>query len=64
MGKLTGVYLEDLEREGFIVIPDYHTGDWLEALQAAQRRILPTNGQTQRLPADRLAQRSADDKTR
>ena len=63
MGKLAETHLEELEREGFVVVSEYDTGDRLEILQAAQLLCLPTNGQTQKLPSYRLAQRSADDKT-
>ena len=37
MGKLTETHLEELEREGFVVVPEYHTGDRLEILQATQK---------------------------
>ena len=42
MDKLTDAHLEELDREGFIVVPNYYTGDRLKTLQAAQRRVLPT----------------------
>ena len=41
MPKLTDAHIEELDREGFIVVPDFITGDKLERLQAAQRRALP-----------------------
>lgn len=37
MGKLTETHLEELEREGFVVVPEYDTGDRLEILQATQK---------------------------
>ena len=42
MDKLTDAHLEELDREGFIVVPNYYTGDRLKTLQTAQRRVLPT----------------------
>lgn len=39
---LTDAHLEELDREGFVIIPDFISGDELKTLQAAQRRILPT----------------------
>lgn len=42
MSKLTQDHLEELDSEGFIIVPNYIEGDHLERLQAAQRRVLPT----------------------
>jgi len=42
MSKLTDAHIGELDREGFIIIPDFISGAQLETLQAAQRRILPT----------------------
>ncbi len=42
MGNLTDAHLEELDHEGFIIVPEFITGDKLKTLQAAQRRILPT----------------------
>jgi hypothetical protein len=40
--QLTDAHIEELEREGFIVVPDFIAGDELKTLQAAQRRVLPS----------------------
>ena len=40
--KLTDAHIEELDREGFIVVPEFISGDELKTLQAAQRRVLPT----------------------
>lgn len=45
MGKLTGAHLEELDHEGFVVVPNFITGDKLKNLQAAQRREVPTYDQ-------------------
>ena len=42
MSKLTDAHIEELDREGFIIVPDFVSGDKLKSLQAAQRRVLPT----------------------
>ena len=42
MSKLTDAHIEELDREGFIIVPDFVSGDKLQSLQAAQRRVLPT----------------------
>ncbi len=42
MSKLTDAHIEELDREGFIVVPDFISGARLTKLQAAQRRVLPT----------------------
>ncbi len=42
MAKLTDAHLEELDHEGFIIVPNFITGDKLKTLQAAQRRVLPT----------------------
>jgi ectoine hydroxylase-related dioxygenase (phytanoyl-CoA dioxygenase family) len=39
---LTDDHIAELEREGFVVVPDFVRGDSLKTLQAAQRRLLPT----------------------
>ena len=43
MSKLTDAHIEELDREGFIIVPDFVSGDKLQSLQAAQRRVLGTN---------------------
>ena len=40
--KLTDVHLETLEAKGYVIVPDYYTGETLREMQAAQRRALPT----------------------
>jgi len=42
MSKLTDAHIEELDREGFVVVQDFVSGDELKTLQAAQRRVLPT----------------------
>ena len=42
MSKLTDAHIDELDREGFIIVPDFVSGDQLKTLQAAQRRALPT----------------------
>jgi hypothetical protein len=42
MIRLTDAHIEELDREGFVIVPDYIGGDELNMLQAAQRRVLPT----------------------
>ena len=42
MSRLTDAHIEQLDREGFLIIPDFITGDELKRLQEAQRRVLPT----------------------
>ena len=39
---LTEFHLKKLDDKGYVIIPDYYTGDQLEEMQAAQRRVLPT----------------------
>ena len=34
MAKLTDAHLEELDHEGFIIVPNFITGDQLTALQA------------------------------
>ncbi|MBT5872139.1 MAG: hypothetical protein HOH43_01870 [Candidatus Latescibacteria bacterium] len=42
MSRLTDAHIEELEREGFLIIPDFIKGAELKRLQEAQRRILPS----------------------
>ena len=42
MSRLTDAHIEELDHEGFIIVPDFISGDELTKLQAAQRRVLPT----------------------
>jgi hypothetical protein len=42
VSRLTDEHLETLDREGFIIVPEFITGNTLTRLQAAQRRVLPT----------------------
>ena len=42
MSRLTDAHIEELEREGLFIVPDFISGDQLTSLQAAQRRALPT----------------------
>ncbi|SVB63451.1 uncharacterized protein METZ01_LOCUS216305, partial [marine metagenome] len=37
MTRLTDNHIEELDREGFIVVPDFISGQRLAQLQAAQR---------------------------
>jgi len=50
MSRLTDDHLEELDREGFIIVPNFISGDQLTRLQAAQRRVLPTWDQIQQDP--------------
>ena len=50
MSRLTDAHIEELDREGFIIVPDYIGGDELNMLQAAQRRGLPTWGKIMENP--------------
>ena len=42
MPRLTGKHLDDLDRDGFVIIPDFIDQGQLGVLQEAQRRVLPT----------------------
>ena len=55
MSRLTDAHIEELDHEGFIIVPDFISGDELTTLQAAQRRVLPTYEQIK----DNLAQDQA-----
>lgn len=50
MSKLTDAHLDELDREGFIIVPDFIEGETLKVLQAAQRRALPTFEKIQQDP--------------
>ena len=50
MSRLTDDHLEELDREGFIIVPNFISGDQLTPLQAAQQRVLPTWDQIQQDP--------------
>jgi ectoine hydroxylase-related dioxygenase (phytanoyl-CoA dioxygenase family) len=50
MTRLTDNHIEELDREGFIVVPDFISGQRLAQLQAAQRRVLPTWEEVQASP--------------
>ena len=50
MSRLTDDHLEELDREGFIIVPNFISGDQLTPLQAARRRVLPTWDQIQQDP--------------
>ena len=39
---LTEFHLQELDEKGYVIIPDYYTGNQLKEMQAAQRRVLPT----------------------
>ena len=41
MSRLKDVHIDELEREGFLIVPDFITGERLATLQAAQRQVLP-----------------------
>ena len=45
MGTLIDAHLEELDHEGFVIVPNFITGDKLKTLQAAQRRNVPTYDQ-------------------
>jgi len=50
MSRLTDDHIEALDREGFIIVPNFIRGDDLTRLQAAQRLVLPTWQQVQEKP--------------
>ena len=50
MSQLTDARLEELDREGFIIVPGFISGERLERLRAAQRRVLPTWEETKANP--------------
>ena len=50
MSRLTDAHIEELESEGFFIVPDFISGDQLTTLQAAQRRVLPTYEQVKEDP--------------
>lgn len=50
MSQLTAAHLDELDREGFIIVPGFISGERLERLQAAQRRVLPTWEATKQNP--------------
>ena len=50
MSRLTDDHIEELDREGFIIVPNFVRGDDLTRLQAAQRRVLPTWEEVQQKP--------------
>ena len=39
---LTEFHLKELDDKGYVIVPDYYTGNKLKEMQAAQRRVLPT----------------------
>ena len=39
---LTEFHLKELDDKGYVIVPDYYTGNELKEMQAAQRRVLPT----------------------
>ena len=51
MSKLSDERLEELDKEGFIIVPDFITGDQLNTLREAQRRVLPAWEETKDNPA-------------
>lgn len=42
MQRLSDKNLEELDQDGFTIVPDFIAGDLLTTLQAAQRRVLPS----------------------
>ena len=40
--KFTDAQLDELLAKGYLIVPDYYSGDQLAEMQAAQRRVLPT----------------------
>jgi hypothetical protein len=50
MSRLADAHVEELDHEGFIIVPDFISGDQLTKLQAAQRRVLPTYEQIKNDP--------------
>ena len=40
--KFTDAQLDELLAKGYLIVPDYYSGEQLAEMQAAQRRVLPT----------------------
>lgn len=40
--KFTDTQLDELLAKGYLIVPDYYSGEQLVEMQAAQRRVLPT----------------------
>ena len=40
--KFTDAHLDELTAKGYLIVPDYYSGEQLSEMQAAQRRVLPT----------------------
>ena len=40
--KFTDAQLDELLVKGYLIVPDYYSGEQLAEMQAAQRRVLPT----------------------
>ena len=40
--ELTDSHLDEFSNKGYLIVPDYYSGELLEEMQAAQRRVLPT----------------------
>lgn len=52
MSTLTDAHIEELETEGFFILPNFISGEKLERMQAAQRRVLSTWEKIQSDPPD------------
>ena len=46
--KFTDAQLDELLAKGYLIVPDYYSGEQLAEMQAAQRRVLPTWEEVQR----------------
>ena len=40
--KLTDTHLDEFAAKGYLIVPDYYSGEQLAEMQAVQRRVLPT----------------------
>ena len=40
--KFTDAQLDELLAKGYLIVPDYYSGEQLAEMQAAQRRVLPS----------------------
>ena len=44
--KFTDAQLDELLAKGYLIVPDYYSGEQLAEMQAAQRRVLPIMGRS------------------
>lgn len=54
MPKLTDAMVDELDEQGFVIVPAFISGEKLKTLQAAQRRLLPTWEEMKNKPQDQV----------